>query len=748
MLLNIFIIVSSVLLGSVIARIGASILVFQKGINLISTGVIEGGPLYTADYLSGKSFDLMEFPIFVLTSLGLFAILTFIFRKLKSGNAHQILVGASLTIFSVIANIATLFADSSGSQTIIFISAWCLVTAVLAYKVPAKLPAWEQGKSAVFNGVITGFYLSVLTHKFSTSVALPIALFAATPIYFYMFSEKFKFLKNPSFIFLMGAMFVPFNKLFLLLLPVFSALFIFFSKNKVPLKTVRLLESVYPALILIIFLYNPTFYIGTFDTVEEGLWAGWLQRMLDGKTMYRDFAAYHPPLLSGGLYVFSKVFGESLYNLRLYFHLLQITGPIIIYLIVSKLTKSNWIRIAVFILIVAYSTSLVRNNMEIRLASGLIPLLFVYWYNERRQKVFLWTSGILSGLALLISVETGIASVAATGIAVLLSASKKTFWKVSLPALAGGTFVVLSVLSLLFINGSLSKFVEYVYFYASSFSLGYTNTVIERPDTATLVQWYLVNKYVASSAFLWELTKYVLVGGAAFAAVLKIKKEFGINEILFSGVAVFGLVLSRSALGRSDVYHIAFAWVVCLILLAYIFQYISSYSRVIPAVILTLLIIFVGREQTQVALLQNQIIKFQTYGNPSGGYPSYKNPRAGILTGIETKTEIGDAMISYITENVGKDEYIYVFPHAPEIYFLADRSNATSFDTPINMFAMAYQKQTVEELKKNKPKLIIYNPNFSIAGISRFALGVTDNYIIENYVSAETFGENVVMRPK
>ncbi len=748
MILYLFLIMNALLLGSTVARVATKVLIFQKGLTLISSGKIPGGPPFTSEYISGKSFDITEFVVFSLISLGIFVLMTLFFKKLKLSNAHQVLIGVSLLIFSFMVNVSTLFARSSGLQTLVIISVWCLITILLTIKIPPKLPNWEQGKLAVFNGVITGFYLSVLTHKFSTSVAFPLALFAVTPIYFYIFSSKLNFLKHPGFTLLICAMFVPFNKLLLLLLPVFSALLVFSSKDKVPLKLVRFLGAVYPLLILVIFLYNPMFYIGTFDTVEEGLWTGWLQRMLNGQTMYRDFAAYHPPLLSMGLSAFSKLFGESLYNLRLYFHLLQIAGDIILYLILTKLTKSNWIRIPIFVLILAYSSFLVRNNIEIRLASGLAPLLFVYLYNLRKEKVFLLVAGILAGLALFISAETGVASIVALGATALLLSSRKTFVNIFFPVASGVLLPVLFFLASLFSTESFNKFLDYVAFYARTFSLGYMNIVIGRPDTATLVQWYLVDRYVSSSAFLWELVKYVLIGSVAFAATLKTRGKFGLKEILFSGVTVFGLVLSRSALGRSDSYHIAFVWIVCLFLVGYILQFVLSYSRVVPAIILCLLLFFVGREQTQVTLLQNQLFKFQTYGNPSGGYPSYKTPRAGILTGIETRTEVIDAMVSYIDENVSKDEYIYVFPHAPEIYFLANRNNATSFDTPINMFALTYQKQTVEELKKNKPKLIVYNPNFSIGGISRFALSETDNYIIENYVPAETFGENIIMRSK
>jgi len=229
---------------------------------------------------------------------------------------------------------------------------------------------------------------------------------------------------------------------------------------------------------------------------------------------------------------------------------------------------------------------------------------------------------------------------------------------------------------------------------------------------------------------------------------LKLKNKFGAKEVLFSGVAIFGLVLSRSALGRSDYYHIVFVWITALLLTGYLLEFLGTYSKVIPAVVLCILIFFVGRELTQVSFLQNQLIKFQSYGNPTGSYPAYNNPREGILTNIDIDTKITDNMINFIDKKVNKDGYIYVFPHAPEIYFLSDRKNAASFDSPTIFFTPKYQKQTIDELKSNKPKLIVYNPGFSIAGISVTTLSEVDSYIKGNFVIVATFGDNKIMQPK
>jgi len=746
MLFNILLIISSVLLGSSLSRILAKILVFQKGLTLFPSTSIQGIPLFTQQFADSKSYDLLEFLLFIVISLLLSGIFYFIYRKKIYPPKTAALVGSVFVIFAFILNIATLFVGYSSVQTIILILFWCLTAIAMSRNIPAKLPNWLESKFAVMNGIFLGFFLSILLHKFTTSVALPLSIFAVSPIYFYIFSAKYSFLKHPGWaLLILGSMF-PYNKILLFVLAGMVGIVLFTFRKRISPKITGLMDKIYPVLILFIFVYNPMFYFGSFDTVEEGFWAGWLQRMNNGLTMYRDFAIYHPPILPGGLYIFSKIFGSSLYNIRLYFHLLQIVGSIILYSVLAKLVKSNWIKVFIFALILAYGSSLVRNNMEFRIGSGLLPLIFVYLYSSNQKKAFLFIAGILSGLALLVSVETGIASIIAVLAAITIASSgKKMFANLSL-GISGIITTSLVTVAIIYGNHSLSRFLEYVIFYARNFSLGYQNVILERPDQLTLIQWIDVNHFIGLSGFLWELTKTILLVSLSLAIVVKIKNKLEAKDVLFAGLAVFGIVLGRSALGRSDFYHIVFVWVVSLLLTGYLLDVTLKYSRVVPAIIITLLLFFIGRDSIQLSLIQNQLIKFQSYGNPTGSYPSYKNPREGILTGIEVDTSVTDKLVNFIDKEVNEDEYVYVFPHAPEIYFLSDRKNATSFDSPTIFFTPQYQKQTIEELEKNKPKLVIYNPKFSIATISPSTLKEIDNYINKNFVVATTFGDNIIMR--
>lgn len=746
MVINISAILSSILLGSSLSKIIAKLLVFQKGINLFSSGSIHGIKLLDLNFALGKSYDLIEFGLFLLLTTAIFSVYHLIYRKRKFSNSVSILIGVLQFVFASIIYVSTQFASFSGTRVLATVLIWILISNLLVLLVPVKNILLKENKISLINGFFLGFYLSIVAHKLTPDIAIPLVIFLTLPIIFLYLSHKYNFLKHPAFAFLIISSLFPYNIKLLTILGLLTAALLVIPIKKMSADLIEAVYRIYPYLILFLILYNPTFYLGSFDTIEEGFWAGWLQNMLAGRIVYRDFALFHPPALSSGLYLFSNLFGASLFNLRLYFHLLQISGLIIIFLVLKNLTKAKWIIIPLYILILAYSPDLVRNNTEIRLAAGLLPILFIYWYKSTNKKFLLFLTGILSGLSLFVSVETGMASIIASvacGIILLSKGSIKTISFI----LLGQVFSILSVFGILYLNHSLTGFFEYIIFFVSAFSSGYQNALMERSTASTLIQWMNFDGFLKSSGFLWELSRSVIVGSLIFSLLLKLKKNFTAKTLLFFGVAAFGIILTRSALGRSDVYHISFIWILAVLLLGFLLQFLSKWSKTLSIIVLMILLIFIGRDPIQKVLFQNQLIKFQTYGNPPGTFYKYDYSRGGIMTETEVDAKRYDNLIAYVNQEVGTNDLIFVFPHAPEIYFLVNRKNATSFDSPTIFFSSKYQKQMVNELIFNKPKIILYNPKFGVSGISADILSEVNNYILSNFHQIKSINEYGIMIP-
>jgi len=80
---------------------------------------------------------------------------------------------------------------------------------------------------------------------------------------------------------------------------VYAVIKLFLEKNK---------SLIYSLALFFMISYDPLFYFGNLDSVEEGFWLAWLQRLISGQTLYKDVAVYHPPGIIWGLGFFVKIF--------------------------------------------------------------------------------------------------------------------------------------------------------------------------------------------------------------------------------------------------------------------------------------------------------------------------------------------------------------------------------------------------------------------------------------------------------
>jgi len=742
MLQNILYAIVSLFLGSTFSKILTRFLVYKKNLNLFSNA---GGEVI---FLSQNTALLKTFDVVQITSFALFSVLIFLLyilvkKFLKCNKNQETFIGVNLLIVSFLSYIFITFVGYSSVQSMIVLGVWFVFSVLISFKIPNNIPKWENGKIAFTNGIIVGFYLLLLSRHYFSSLTLPISLFIATPIYFYLFSEKNIFLKNPVFILFFISAFFSFNKIFLLLIAVLITVLLFLIKPSK--KVLNFTSKLYPFILIFIFLYNPLFYFGNFDTVEEGFWASWLQRLISGQHIYSDFAAHHPPLLIWGLHYFSRVFGPSLYNMRLYFHILQIVGYVIFYILVDKIIDNKWIKLGTYLMILVFISTFLRNNIEIRLASSFLPMIFIYLFRKTNKNSYLFLSGIFSSISLLISTETGIASLLSTVLLILFSSSRKNIFREYFKYFLGVIAVLVITGIPLFLQESVNKLVEYISFYAGNFSSGYQNIALERPEISSILEWYKLKNFILSEGFKWEFSIFIIVGTLIVYLIKIFKKNIGNKDLLVLGTSILGIILSRSAMARSDFYHINYIWILSLILLGVFCEYIQKYSKSFPIYIFSFLLFFVGSGQNN--FINSQIFKFQSYANLSGSYPKYETNRSNLTVNIDINTKDIDDLVKYIEDNVKEDESIFVFVQEAEIYFLTDRKNATSFDNPTVFFSIKYQDQMIDELTLNKPKIIVYDPEFSIAGISVKTLSKLDTFIKNNYKEVTTFGKNTILVP-
>jgi 4-amino-4-deoxy-L-arabinose transferase-like glycosyltransferase len=124
----------------------------------------------------------------------------------------------------------------------------------------------------------------------------------------------------------------------------------------------------------------------------------WPYFLLKGLLPYRDIAMAHNPLLIFDLTIFYKIFGASLFNLKLYTWILILLTDLLIYWIARRITRNKVIAVFSLMFYVFWQPYFQGNGVWFDLyLAPFILLLFYFLY----KKEFFW-SGILFGLAILV----------------------------------------------------------------------------------------------------------------------------------------------------------------------------------------------------------------------------------------------------------------------------------------------------------------------------------------------------------
>lgn len=760
---NIFLIlISSLLLGSSLSLILTKFLITQFGLNFLSFDM----PGVSEKLAYDKTFDILDFGIAGVLSLGFFLLnwfgSSFLLKRFKKSEFSfaQIL----LFIFSIITFLQTHFLAFASKQVLIMV----LIFEVLYFAfgwfgktfdfsfifMELKKP---EGKIRFQNGIFLGFSLLLITNILTTIPILSLSWLFVTPILTLSSLNKKanSLLENfPGFL-IPIAVFFPNNLIFLLGLLIILCIKAYLISKFKPrmLHKNPVILFLNPVLIIFLIAFNPAFNIGNFDSVEEGFWLAWIQRLMNGEVLYRDVAVYHSPLIPWGMYIFSKINGFNLYSERLFLHLLQVLGVIFYFFFARKIIKNTFFAILASFVFLAVTSTLVRNNIEIRLGLSLLSLYLFFAYFRSKKWWFLFSSGIAVAVSLMTSLESGLAVLITLIIGLNIFSETKFLslprFKENLYLISGAVLTLSLFAGYLISTGSLAAFFEQTIFYARAFSLGYFNSAMERSVTHSYFHFDVFDEYLDSVTIFWEFTKLTFFGFLIFGIYKLISRQKISSETVQVLItAFFGLILTRATLGRSDWYHLLFVSGVALLLVFYVLSKLFEKQKILTFCIVLFITLVVARPNINNAFLNSTFFKFQSYGKVFGDYKSYNFYRGeGVLIGMEIDTQPMFDLVEYITLNSNKEEKIFVFPWNPEIYFYTDRTGATRFDTPYAFFSENYQNQMIGELKKNRPKFIILNANMNFGGLTTGALSRVNEFIGTSYKRDRIFGPYDLLIP-
>jgi hypothetical protein len=228
-------------------------------------------------------------------------------------------------------------------------------------------------------------------------------------------------------------------------------------------------------------------------------------------------------------------------------------------------------------------------------------------------------------------------------------------------------------------------------------------------------------------------------------------------------VLIFGIVLFRSALCRSDLYHLFFASQPAFVLLFLLLDRAASgrkhladkFTNVWKWVAISLLFLLFSLlfliPQYRTYTLGNAIKYGLNFSDKwtfkKTGYQLLESRTGGVPIGEElvgSIAKIGD----FLNRNTNKGEYVYFFPNEAGYYFLFDRKNPTRYSFSYQAVTSAQREEIIRDLELKKPRFVIYSRRVWLIDNIQPGVQVPElvNYFNKHYTQYLDMDEILVMQ--
>lgn len=485
---------------------------------------------------------------------------------------------------------------------------------------------------------------------------------------------------------------------------------------------------------------------------EEGQILGWVTKVLHGGIPYKDTLVTRGPLVIYTTVWAMKWFGQTLLTKRVWFLILNLMMAYFYYYFCAKLIRSRFLRRFAFFII------LLIHNFNYRTGFGVLALaLFLDSLESNRRSLAVF-AGLAVAAALLSSIEVGICSGVAIGVAIIVGF---VFDREKRPALAktaanfaiGIAIVFVPLTLVLLMKGALGDVVYGSLVYPKYAMLGYASSPF--PNLLEVLR-----KDIEQNRFLFEATLrifilwYLPIALYLFTFFLILRNivtrqiDFQLTQLLT--IAVYGWLLFRSALGRTDFHHLYFsvppAFVLCL-------YYADRYKTkaMIPVLLCLIPIAFLWQRPKD--LVYPAIKDFVANFHPADSAPqdSYQiAPLRGILSDTKVRNRV-ESIVSAIQSQRKPGDAIYAFPNLPMYYFALDAPNPTPYEWAYQAITHDMRVHAVDLLQKAHPQFIVFSqdPKQRLDRIPpEQAVPEILTFIQSNYKRWQSYGREEIWVPK
>lgn len=498
---------------------------------------------------------------------------------------------------------------------------------------------------------------------------------------------------------------------------------------------------VLPAILIVFITYDSHFVSRWFTLanfmIDEGCHLSWINEILLGKVLYRDCFYLYGPFTTYPAAYLMKIFGAHISVWRSYILWSSIAGLVILFYSLFAFRLSAMVRWTVSILFVVFYYPALPGftwvSMRPALALSSIALYLRHMYTGRNAPLLY--SGIVAGIALFYSQEIGLASLVTIGSMMILSERSGFSFKRLLIRGAvytsGVLFISLFVLLFFYLHGSLREFLSGFLAGPRYFMLGWgalpfpdlasdLMALLHVPNWEAIIQFIKVDLSFYSPIFLY-------LGLLSYYTLKWFQGDFDSRDLPNLSLLIFGVILFRSALARSDMSHVFFVCFPSVMLSLHLLDRLlrrhmdgakipTALSVPFGILLCMCFVPLIMMSQMQITAIKNHLTGKRSYILEMPTQWGYTIPELGTLDTERGKglrvprsfNESLDLAVSFIRENTGPMETIFAFPNEAVFYFLTGRANATSFVLSQQMITRKMRKRAVIQLMINRPRFVIF----------------------------------------
>jgi hypothetical protein len=440
---------------------------------------------------------------------------------------------------------------------------------------------------------------------------------------------------------------------------------------------------------------------------ETGQHLAWSNAMLRGGFPGRDFFCLYGPFFDLGMVGSWSLLGRSVATSGFYLAFTRIVAWVCLFAVSAVLLRRRF-----SILLVPFLVSFVT----LRVGFALLAFCFFFLWLRSERRSCCGLAGITAGISLLYSQEYGVAFVlaAAVGFAVRRDRGAAGVFAAGLGAVVAPTLVYYAV------HGALGPMLHDIATYPRYVMAGYANLPFPALLPALPFDFAELGSRRSAGLRLAYAVPAVCVAGLALSAGIS---RFDWRRPLASlgdiarrlerdperlGVflmALFGLISFRSALGRSDLFHLQAAMPGAVVVLC-------------VAADRTLSLWHAGPGLRPLALSRTAMLAAFIL---LGGFVQTTSPVADAAQSVRAATKLMRVghqpagsrrvlrVVRWVQLNTAPDEPVLFLPNDAAYYYLADRPNPIRFVLGHQIVGDEHRREALSDLRRSPPRYIVWD---------------------------------------